>query len=52
VAGQLRRQAEELAGYHAEDNDTDRAMGAMRVDHLRAPIQAEELGYEQGLKDR
>jgi hypothetical protein len=45
----LRRAEEELARYHAEDSDADRAMFAMRADHTRALRQAEEKGYERGL---
>jgi hypothetical protein len=47
----LRRAEEQLARYRAEDSDTDRALAAMRSDHHRALVRAEEEGYARGLKD-
>ena len=47
----LRLVEAELARYRAEDGDTDRAMYAMRADHVVALRRAEEEGYARGLKD-
>lgn len=47
----LRRAEAQLARYHAEDSDTDRAMYRMQAEHDAALRRAEEKGYERGLRD-
>lgn len=47
----LRKAEVELARYRAEDSDKDREMHTIRAGHERALRQAEELGYERGLRD-
>jgi hypothetical protein len=51
LAFQLRQAEEQLARYRAEDSDTDRAMHAMRADHVTELKREEEKGYARGLRD-
>ena len=48
---ELRKAEQELARYRAEDSDKDRQHYSMQVDHARALIDAEQRGYDKGLKD-
>ena len=47
----LRRAEKELERYRAEDSDADRRHRALVSDHGRELIQAEQCGYDRGLRD-
>ena len=47
----LRRAEAELARYRAEDSDADRQFYKMRAEHVVALRQAEEDGYNKGVRD-
>ena len=47
----LRRAEAELGRYRCEDSDADRAMAALRSDHVQALIREEEAGYARGVRD-
>lgn len=42
----------QLARYHAEDSDSDRAIYRMQADHDAALKKEEEKGYRRGLVDQ
>lgn len=47
----LRCRERELERYRDEDSDKDREMYSMKADHSRALIDAEQKGYDKGLRD-
>jgi hypothetical protein len=47
----LREAEKHLAAYRAEDGDILRAMYSMKDDHQRALVQAEQSGYDKGVRD-
>lgn len=47
----IRRLEDDLARYRAEDSDVMRSIMVLEADHRQALVNAEEAGYEKGLRD-
>ena len=51
LLGALRRAQVELASFYREDSELDRAFASLQSDSVRKITEAEQKGYDKGLRD-